>query len=577
MAKKQGQIYIRDFQNSFYIGQTKDTSIENQYNRAAAHTAAACRVNIYGGKSKKGGAMWKKASFLNSPAPEDKRIRDVGLKNTTYYTYDNLGVFQSIVDAFHNAGFYSNRNPDGVNTSEYDTLDIAEISLIYWYLANGRTLLNRDQGGSAGLRYHPEKSDWGKELRNKLGVGDVKYSSSGSVNLGKNSVGKDKRKNSITLENNSLYNLLNDKKRPIEITEQITDYIKAVVKQYVQQKVAEAYALAYIQRTKINLTKLNDTLNETLAHNNDGSNFYIDDIINNSGDNLHFKKGRGYSHISREITNLRISGLKEGSDNDSLIQVIQSKYNKSFWRNTDTFKKDFIKFLHAKGQRVKISYDFEPNLNGGSFSWDPNKIEAAIDNVVKSKKDAPTENSNNRKRRMVYGVCFAICYYIYKHILDVYGPVLTVDGQEIAVRHWTQSETGITYSDFLRAKVIGLMPNWITRNDAAWNDYYDAAMALYHSMTNSNQMRMSKRDNGEFTHRYYFSNLNLNGGFNTSDFEGLSGFTHKQSKKEGWASAYGGNYYYKVNSGSIFQKIDDKNRLGIEYIQQVYNDLYNLS
>ena len=89
---------------------------------------------------------------------------------------------------------------------------------------------------------------------------------------------------------------------------------------------------------------------------------------------------------------------------------------------------------------------------------------------------------------------------------------------------------------------------------------------------------MSNRDQSKsITNRYYFSNLDLNGGFNTNDFVGLSSFEHKQSKKEGWASAFGGNYYYKVNSGSIFQKIDDKNRLGVEYIQQVYNDLYNLS
>ena len=570
MAKKQGQIYIRDFQKSFYIGQTKDSSVENQYNRAAAHTAAACRVNIYGGKSEKGGARWKKASFLNSPAPEDKRIRNVGLKNTTYYTYDNLGVFQPIVDAFHNAGFYSNRNPDGVNTSEYDTLDIAEISLIYWYLNEGKALLNRDQGGSAGLRYHPEKSNWGRALRNKLGVGDLKYSSSGGINLGKNSVGKNESKKLITTEKNSLYNLLNSEDRPAEITEQIKDYIKAVVKQYVQQKVAEAYALAYIQRTKIDLAKLNNILNESLAHN-DGSDFYIDDIINNSGDNLHFNKSNG--HILREIKNLRISGLKKGADNDSLIQIIQSKYNKSFWRNTDTFKKDFIKFLHAKGQRVKISYDFEPDLNRGSFSWDKNQIKTAIDSVVKSKKDAPTENSDNMKRMMVYGICFAICYYIYKHTIDVQGPVLTVDGQEIAVRH----PRGDWYSDKLRAKVIGLMPNWITKNDAAWNGYYDAAMALYHSRKHSSQMRISKRDNSKFTHRYYFSNLNLNGGFNPNDFAGLSGFKHLQIKKEGWASEYGGNYYYTVKSGSIFQKIDAKNRLGVEYIQQRYDYLYNLS
>ena len=571
MAKKQGQIYIRDFQKSFYIGQTKDSSVENQYNRAAAHTAAACRVNIYGGKSEKGGARWKKASFLNSPAPEDKRIRNVGLKNTTYYTYDNLGVFQPIVDAFHNAGFYSNRNPDGVNTSEYDTLDIAEISLIYWYLNEGKALLNRDQGGSAGLRYHPEKSNWGRALRNKLGVGDLKYSSSGGINLGKNSVGKNESKKLITTEKNSLYNLLNSKDRPAEITAQSNDYIKAVVKQYVQQKVAEAYALAYIQRTKIDLTKLNNILNESLAHNNDGSDFYIDDIINNSSDNLHFNKSKG--HILREIKNLSISGLKNGADNDSLIQVIQSKYNKSFWRNTNTFKKDFIKFLHAKGQKVKISYDFEPNLNGGSFSWDKNQIKTAIGNVVKSKKDAPTENSDNMKRMMVYGICFAICYYIYKHTIDVQGPVLTVDGQEIAVRH----PRGDWYSDKLRAKVIGLMPNWITKNDAAWNGYYDAAMALYHSRKHSSQMRISKRDNSKFTHRYYFSNLNLNGGFNPNDFAGLSGFKHLQIKKEGWASEYGGNYYYTVKSGSIFQKIDAKNRLGVEYIQQRYDYLYNLS
>ena len=79
-------------------------------------------------------------------------------------------------------------------------------------------------------------------------------------------------------------------------------------------------------------------------------------------------------------------------------------------------------------------------------------------------------------------------------------------------------------------------------------------------------MRMSKRDKGEFTHRYYFSNLNLNGGFNPNDFVGLSGFKHLQIKKEGLASEYGGNYYYKVSSGSIFEKIDAKNKRGIDYV-----------
>ena len=90
---------------------------------------------------------------------------------------------------------------------------------------------------------------------------------------------------------------------------------------------------------------------------------------------------------------------------------------------------------------------------------------------------------------------------------------------------------------------------------------------------------MTNRDKDQsITNRYYFSNLNLNGGLgNAEDFIRLSGFAHKQSKKEGKASEYGGNYYYKVSSGSIFDVIDDKNQKGADYIRQVYNDLYNLS
>ena len=47
----------------------------------------------------------------------------------------------------------------------------------------------------------------------------------------------------------------------------------------------------------------------------------------------------------------------------------------------------------------------------------------------------PEKNSEDMKRRMVYGVCFAICHYIYNNQIDVKGPVLTVDNQEVAVRH----------------------------------------------------------------------------------------------------------------------------------------------
>lgn len=563
MAKKQGQIYIRDFKDSFYVGQTADTSADNQYNRAAAHAAAACRIDIYKGKSVEGGARWKKAERMNSLYPEDAKIREVGLSKTTYHTYDNLDVFQPLVAAFHEAGFYSNRNQKAVNTAEYDTLDIAEISLIYHYLATGHKLLNQDQGGQAGLKFHPEKTNWGRNLQSILQVEGVNYTASGGVNLGKNTIGKHKTNDApISPANNSLYNLLNNNNRPSAIETQILDYIKAVIYQYVQQKVADAYAVLYSGSGGIEIGIDTDTLTEEV--NNQLKHLNIVKIINNSGDNLKFNG----QEISRQIKNLTTR------EPQNLIQAIVKKYynGKHVWRTGDTFKKDLIKFLREKGHKAQISYDFDIDLHGGSFVWEPQRIVNQINAIISSNK--ATTNSDRMKYMMVYGVCFAICHYIYTHITDVRGPVLTVDGQEIAVRH----PLGERYSDQLRAKVIGWMPNWITKNDAAWNGYYDAAMALYHSMTHSSQMRMSNRDQSKsITNRYYFSNLDLNGGFNTADFVGLSSFEHKQTKKESRASEYGGNYYYKVNSGSIFEKIDAKNRLGVEYIQQVYNDLYNLS
>ena len=111
-------------------------------------------------------------------------------------------------------------------------------------------------------------------------------------------------------------------------------------------------------------------------------------------------------------------------------------------------------------------------------------------------------------------------------------------------------------------------------------------MALYHETVHSSPMILHNRDskdgNPSKTNRYYFSNLNLNGGLgNAEDFMRLSGFAHKQSNKENLASKlegqYKGNYYYYVSSGSIFEVIDDKNQKGAEYIRQVYNDLYNKS
>ena len=157
MAK--GQIYIRKFpDDSFYVGQTNNADAENQYNRTAAHTAAACHVNIYKGQKKAGDARWKKADTTGPLDPEDQKIRDLGLKNINYDFYDiDSGNLTSLANEFTKAGFYSTRKGQRKITRQ-DKLDIAEISFIYYYLNNNHKLLNRNQGGKHSLAFCPEKT-----------------------------------------------------------------------------------------------------------------------------------------------------------------------------------------------------------------------------------------------------------------------------------------------------------------------------------------------------------------------------------------------------------------------------------
>lgn len=564
MAK--GQIYIRKFPNSFYIGQTDTADAENQYNRTAAHTAAACCVNIYGGHNESGGTRWKKAQIINdveSLYPEDKEIRKVGLKNTTYYTYD-INSFQSVVDEFTRAGFYSTREGQKKITLK-DKLDIAEISVIYWYLATGHTLLNSDQGGKYGLKFSPEKSNWGKNLQSKFKTTGIKSPVlSDDINLGKNG-----KNGTVSIQNNSLNQLLSNTSNvmPNQMQEKIKAYIKAVAEQYIypyiQTEVARAIKMAYGRSNGTAITIDDNTISKIITKL-DGrlGSFNIVDIIKDSHDNLSFSKDK----ISRKITKLT-------PKTDDLITEIKNHYtNKSKWPSVNAIKKDLIRFLRQK-KKIVFSYQLEINYNNGVFTWDLNCIKSAIENAVNGKKE---ENSNDRKRRMVYGVCFAICHYIYIYRdKELKGPVLTVDGQGVAVRHPYGKGKDFWYSSVLLSRISNRLPIWVKNN---WRHYYDAAMALYHSAVHSSQMVISSRDSKDdkFTHRYYFSNLDLNS-FNAEDYIGLSGFKHLQTKKEGSTNDYGGNYYYKVKSGSIFELIDAKNKFGDDYLWRCYNDLYKLS
>lgn len=184
------------------------------------------------------------------------------------------------------------------------------------------------------------------------------YTSSGGLNLGKNTVGKHKTNDApISLANNGLYNLLNSNNRPSAIEAQILDYIKAVIYQYVQQKVADAYALSYSGVNGINIGINSDALTEEL--NDQLQQLDIAAIINNNGDNLKFNG----QIISRQIKNLQTR------EPQNLVQAIVKKYynGKHVWRTGDTFKKDLIKFLREKGHKAQISYDFDIDLHGGSF------------------------------------------------------------------------------------------------------------------------------------------------------------------------------------------------------------------
>lgn len=184
------------------------------------------------------------------------------------------------------------------------------------------------------------------------------YTSSGGVNLGKNTVGKHKTNDApISLADNSLNNLLSNTSRPSKIETQILDYIKAVIYQYVQQKVADAYGRSYSGSNGIDIGINTDTLTKDL--NDQLQQLDLVAIINNSGDNLKFNG----QEISRQIKNLTTR------EPQNLVQAIIKKYynGKHVWRTGDTFKKDLIKFLREKGHKAQISYDFDIDLHGGSF------------------------------------------------------------------------------------------------------------------------------------------------------------------------------------------------------------------
>ena len=569
MAK--GQIYIRKFpDDSFYVGQTNNADAENQYNRTAAHTAAACHVNIYKGQKKAGDARWKKADTTGPLDPEDQKIRDLGLKNINYDFYDiDSGNLTSLANEFTKAGFYSTRKGQRKITRQ-DKLDIAEISFIYYYLNNNRKLLNRNQGGKHSLAFCPEKTAWGKALCETLHAkGKIEYSGE-DVNLGING-----ETGQVSLEANSLHQLLDKNGMPESMQNKIKEFIQAVANQYIHQyfpkQVANAFGKAYSGSKGTNIIIDSEMINEIIAEIADQNIILttIKESLRTSGENLLYKGEK----ISRVIT-------KVESKKDNLITAIQEYYKeKTKWRSLKTFKNSLIKFLRSKDgiscyYTCKIYYD-------GYFTWDTNAINNAIDNAVKGIKNDSVD-WEHRKYRMVYGVCFAICYYIYQHQTNVNGLVLTVDGQEVAVRHPRGSGRNDWYSTYLLTQISDDLPDWVKNN---WIHYYDAAMALYHETVHSSQMILHNRDskdkNPSKTNRYYFSNLDLN-----RDFEGtlnqLAGSPHLQSKTKTMEAnelqgEYQGNYYYYVSSGSIFELIDAKNKFGVDYIQRCYNDLYNLS
>ena len=191
-----------------------------------------------------------------------------------------------------------------------------------------------------------------------LRIEGFNYTSSGGVNLGKNTVGKHKTNDApISLADNSLNNLLSNTSRPSKIEAQILDYIKAVIYQYVQQKVADAYGRSYSGSNGIDIGINTDTLTKDL--NDQLQQLDLVAIINNNGDNLKFNG----QIISRQIKNLKTR------EPQNLVQAIVKKYynGKHVWRTGDTFKKDLIKFLREKGHKAQISYDFDIDLHGGSF------------------------------------------------------------------------------------------------------------------------------------------------------------------------------------------------------------------
>ena len=569
MAKTQGQIYVMEFadDNTFYIGQTADSSVTNQYNRASGHAAAACGVNVYSheGAIAKGN-MWRIGSETTaaSLSEEDKKIRDCGFQKLIYHTYDDVSnQFGGIYQMLESEGFTTNnlRRSDRKNI-----LDVAEISTIYYYQNAGRKILNKDQGGKAAFFYQPVYSQWGQKLVQSTRVVSTKGGLSSFIGTKENRFQLGHQV--IDGDADSAMSQLIHLSRPnAQMEDNIEQFIRLLIDEYAQQQITKAIALAFAHGgsdDSLDLQAIEAVVNANIEA------LDIQNIINNNS-------------IMLSCSNSPYIRVSFKTQQDSLIKRLTRHYSK---KNTFKTRKDFTddlkKYLVSK--RVfdyRMTYDF----SNCDFKWTGNALERVVNAAVSQ--STTNTNSVAVQEALVYGVCFAICFYIAHYPRQVRGAVLNIDGEPVAVR----VPKGDDYGTWLRNTLKGKIPNWLARENT-WAEYYSAAMALYHNergevfIQGQNQTPEDKQRSGVFTRNYkksggnsrnanyyYFSNMDIR---NIGNFDN-SGEFH-QTKAIADASTYGGNYYFFTRKkDSVFIEFRHRAHLGSRYISMVYQTLYNLS
>lgn len=207
--------------------------------------------------------------------------------------------------------------------------------------------------------------------------------------------------------------LVNMSRPNAQMEDSVEQFIRLLIDKYVRQQVTKAIALEFAQGgdNSLDLTSIEENVNKSLKE------LDIQGVINSNS-------------VMFSCDNSPRIRVSFKTAQDVLIKRILRHYSKhDTFKTRKEFKDDLKNYLLSK--RV-FDYRMEYDFTACGFKWKGSPLASAVDAAV----GQSTTNTNSAaiQEALVYGVCFAICFYVAHYPRPVRGTVLQIDGEPTAVR-----------------------------------------------------------------------------------------------------------------------------------------------